>query len=340
VDRHARATGHATGEQAIYVAIIYSIGVMFGGMILGAYSERLGRRRAIMLAAGLALPVVPLFAYSPTLATLALGVFIMQFFVQGAWGVIPTHLAEMSPDEIRGFYPGVTYQLGNLIASLNLPIQERLAASHGYPFALTATIVPVLLVVILVTALGKENKGRVFGGQEAVAGVAPGAPRPPDKVPSAWWLGHGPGLPTSDEPQASTTPGPSAADVRVDSVEVGAQTLALPAAGRHPLAPGDQLAIPVGRAVPDRRRHVPDRDGDRPHRGRVVLEVGQHPPGPSRQPSELVEGQARPHQLLAGQALVQPRRLHLGILVGHGARHHRPRLRRAQLASARSPAPR
>ena len=166
----------ATGTHAIYVALIFNVGAILGGMTLGAYSERLGRRRAIILAAVLALPVVPLFAYAPTLATLALGSFIMQFFVQGAWGVIPAHLAEMSPDEIRGFYPGVTYQLGNLIASLNLPIQQRLAASHGYPFALTATIVPVLLVVILVTAAGKENKGSVFAGQPDAAPTAFGSP--------------------------------------------------------------------------------------------------------------------------------------------------------------------
>jgi SHS family lactate transporter-like MFS transporter len=71
------------------------------------------------------------------------------------------------------FYPGVTYQLGNLIASLNLPIQQRLAASHGYPFALAATIVPVLIVVVLVTAVGKENKGIAFGGQGAGPQAAP-----------------------------------------------------------------------------------------------------------------------------------------------------------------------
>jgi SHS family lactate transporter-like MFS transporter len=83
--------------------------------------------------------------------------------VQGAWGVIPAHLTELSPDEIRGFYPGVTYQLGNLLAALNLPIQEALASSHGYPFALTWTIIPVLLAVIVLTAAGKEAKGVRFG---------------------------------------------------------------------------------------------------------------------------------------------------------------------------------
>lgn len=172
----------ASGQQAIYVALIYNVGAIVGGMIFGSYSERLGRRRAIMLAAGLAIPVIPLYAYSPTLASLAVGSFMMQFFVQGAWGVIPAHLSELSPDEIRGFYPGVTYQLGNLIASLNLPIQERLAAGHGYPFALAATMLPVLLVVILVTAVGKENKGTAFAGQtEALSLVK----LPADIIPPA-----------------------------------------------------------------------------------------------------------------------------------------------------------
>jgi SHS family lactate transporter-like MFS transporter len=108
---------------------------------------------------------VPLFAYAPTLGTLALGAFLMQFVVQGAWGVIPAHLTELSPDEIRGFYPGVTYQLGNLLAAFNLPIQQALARAHGYPFALAVTIGPVLVVVALLTALGTEARGVRFGVQ-------------------------------------------------------------------------------------------------------------------------------------------------------------------------------
>jgi SHS family lactate transporter-like MFS transporter len=92
----------------------------------------------------------------------------MQVMVQGAWGVIPAHLTEMSPDAIRGFYPGVTYQLGNLLAALNLPIQESLAQHHGYPFALAVTIVPVLVVVAGLVLVGKEAKGISFGRPELV----------------------------------------------------------------------------------------------------------------------------------------------------------------------------
>jgi SHS family lactate transporter-like MFS transporter len=83
--------------------------------------------------------------------------------VQGAWGVIPAHLTEMSPDAVRGFYPGVTYQLGNLLAAFNLPIQEHLASTHGYPFALTVTIVPVLVVVAVVALVGREARSVEFG---------------------------------------------------------------------------------------------------------------------------------------------------------------------------------
>ncbi|ATL65781.1 MFS transporter [Nocardia terpenica] len=164
------ATGHGgaalSTATAKWIAVLYNIGAIIGGLIFGTLSQRYGRRYTIIFCALLGLPIVPLFAYSHTAAMLCLGSFLMQVMVQGAWGVIPAHLTEMSPDAIRGFYPGVTYQLGNLLASLNLPIQERLAESHGYPFALAATIVPVLLAVAVLTLIGKEAKGIRFGTGE------------------------------------------------------------------------------------------------------------------------------------------------------------------------------
>lgn len=146
------------------IVVIYNVGAIIGGLVCGSLSQRLGRRRTIIWCALLGLPIVPLFALSQTAAMLCLGSFLIQFFVQGAFGVIPAHLTEMSPDAIRGFYPGVTYQLGNLLAAFNLPIQEHLAASHGYPFALTVTIVPVLLAVAVLTSIGKDATGIHFGG--------------------------------------------------------------------------------------------------------------------------------------------------------------------------------
>jgi SHS family lactate transporter-like MFS transporter len=157
---------------ALTIAIIYNIGAIIGGLVFGTLSEKYGRRHTIAFCAILALPIVPLFAYSTTAAMLCLGSFLMQVMVQGAWGVIPAHLTEMSPDAIRGFYPGVTYQIGNVFAALNLPIQEHLAKSHSYPFALTVTIVPVLIIVAFLVLVGKEAKGIEFGRQ-------------PDQAPSA-----------------------------------------------------------------------------------------------------------------------------------------------------------
>jgi SHS family lactate transporter-like MFS transporter len=154
---------------ATWIAVLYNVGAMIGGIVFGTLSERFGRRHTIAFCAVLGLPIVPLFALSRTAGFLALGAFLMQVIVQGAWGVIPAHLTEMSPDTIRGFYPGVTYQLGNCLAAFNLPIQQSLAATHGYPFALVITIVPVLVVVAVLTLLGKEAKGIEFGGRLGTA---------------------------------------------------------------------------------------------------------------------------------------------------------------------------
>jgi len=162
-------------HTALVIAIVYNVGAIIGGLVFGSLSERFGRRYTIAFCAVLALPIVPLFAYSSSAGMLCLGSFLMQVCVQGAWGVIPAHLTEMSPDAIRGFYPGVTYQLGNVLAALNLPIQEHLAASHGYPFALAVTIVPVLCVVAIVVLLGKEAKGVAFGKRPAEAPSRVGA---------------------------------------------------------------------------------------------------------------------------------------------------------------------
>lgn len=162
-------TDHGAGLSSLtarWIVVIYNIGAIIGGLAFGTLSQRFSRRYTIVFCAALGLPIVPLFAYSRTAAMLCLGSFLMQVFVQGAWGVIPAHLTEMSPDAIRGVYPGVTYQLGNLLAAFNLPIQERLAESHGYPFALAATIVSVLLVVAVLTAIGKDATGIRFGTTE------------------------------------------------------------------------------------------------------------------------------------------------------------------------------
>jgi SHS family lactate transporter-like MFS transporter len=147
------------------IAIVYSIGAILGGLVFGTFSERIGRRRAIVIAALLTLPVIPLWAFSNSVVMLSIGAFLIQFFVQGAWGVIPVHLNELSPDSVRGTFPGFTYQLGNLFASKNGTIQTTLAVSLGnnYGLALAITAVMVASAVAIVTALGPEALGVKFG---------------------------------------------------------------------------------------------------------------------------------------------------------------------------------
>jgi len=145
-----------------FVAIVYNVGALAGGILFGTLSERIGRRRAIVMAALLAIPVIPLWAYSRTVPMLALGGFLMQFMVQGAWGVIPAHLNELSPPAVRGTLPGFAYQLGNLLSSRNSVIQARLAENRyagSFSPVLAWTVVLVASLVALVTALGKERQG-------------------------------------------------------------------------------------------------------------------------------------------------------------------------------------
>jgi MFS transporter, SHS family, lactate transporter len=166
-----------SATTASWIIIGYTLGAIVGSTVFGALSEKLGRRNTIMLAAGLGLPLLPLFVLPGNgIAVLILGSVLMMIVVQGAWGVVPAHLTEMSPDEIRGFYPGVTYQIGNLFAALNVPIQEALAAGHGYPFALACTVGPTLVAVFVVTGLGREERGVVFGAKPTLALATEAAP--------------------------------------------------------------------------------------------------------------------------------------------------------------------
>jgi SHS family lactate transporter-like MFS transporter len=145
-----------------FIAIIYNIGALLGGILFGTWSEKIGRRKAIVIAALLAIPVIPLWAYSHTVPMLALGGFLMQFTVQGAWGVIPAHLNELSPPAVRGTFPGFAYQLGNLLASRNAVIQAKLVERRyggSYPPVLAWTVVIVALLVAIVTWSGHEKKG-------------------------------------------------------------------------------------------------------------------------------------------------------------------------------------
>ena len=151
---------HAVGT----IAVIYNIGAILGGILFGSLSERFGRRRCIVIAALLSLPVIPLWAFSASPALLATGAFLMQFFVQGAGGIVPVHLNELSPANARGTFPGFVYQLGNLLASVNATLQAGIATAFGgnYGLALAVVAGTVAIIIAVLTVMGTEAKGIAF----------------------------------------------------------------------------------------------------------------------------------------------------------------------------------
>lgn len=157
-----RDHGLKPGPLLSAIAIAGNIGAVFGGMFFGSLSEKLGRRKAIVIASLLAIPMIPLWAWSHAAVLLALGGFGMQFMVQGAWGVIPVHLNEMSPAAVRAIFPGLAYQLGNVLSSRNSVLQVAAAGKYfGGRFApvLALTVVVVALLVAIITSVSGEAKG-------------------------------------------------------------------------------------------------------------------------------------------------------------------------------------
>lgn len=146
------------------IAVAYNIGALLGGILFGSLSSRLGRRRAIAVAAALSLLVLPFWAYSTTAVALAIAAFAMQFMVQGAWGVVPVHLNELSPEGMRATFPGVVYQLGNLLVSFNATLQAAIATAHpsdgrpDYAFALAVLCAAIATALVLLALLGPERR--------------------------------------------------------------------------------------------------------------------------------------------------------------------------------------
>jgi MFS transporter, SHS family, lactate transporter len=144
------------------ISAISMVGALAGGILVGLLSDRIGRRKAMILSLILAILTIPLWAYAPRVGLLITGAFLMQFFVQGAWGVIPAHLSELSPNSIRGFLPGFAYQCGVLLAGSVGTLEAIFAEHMSYSTAMAATAGTVFAATAVIAGLGREKKGLEF----------------------------------------------------------------------------------------------------------------------------------------------------------------------------------
>ncbi|HVS83736.1 MAG TPA: MFS transporter [Pyrinomonadaceae bacterium] len=159
---------HFSPRQRISITALSMVGAIIGGVLFGYISDRWGRRRSMIVALLCAIAVVPLWAFAPSLALLIVGAFLLQFMVQGAWGIIPAHLSELSPDSVRGFLPGFAYQCGVLLAGSVAYVEAVFAERMSYATAMSVTAVTVFAGAVLVIALGREKRGIHFGGEPII----------------------------------------------------------------------------------------------------------------------------------------------------------------------------
>jgi MFS transporter, SHS family, lactate transporter len=151
------------GMKALYgIPILYNIGAIVGALIFGQLSQKLGRRKAIIMSLVIALLSIPAWAFGTTLGVLVVGSYLMQTGVQGAFGVMPAHLNELSPSAVRSLFPGLVYQLGVLVASPATAIEFMLRDRFGYPWALTMFEGTVIVLMIVIFWLGPEARDRNF----------------------------------------------------------------------------------------------------------------------------------------------------------------------------------
>lgn len=151
------------------ISIVYATGAICGGTVLGFWSQKWGRRRVIILSAACGMLLIPLWIFAPSTGLLIVGGFLIQFMVQGAWGVVPVHLNELSPPDFRGTFPGLVYQLGNFAAAYAAQQQAWLAEQFRLPngrpnYALTMAMIQsiVFVAVIVLAAIGPEKRGKEF----------------------------------------------------------------------------------------------------------------------------------------------------------------------------------
>ena len=145
------------------MTMVSAVGAIIGGTLFGMLSDRMGRRRAMITALMSALVLIPIWAFAPSMGLLVLGAFLMQFMVQGAWGVIPAHLSELSPDSVRGFLPGFGYQCGVLIAGSVAYIEAVFAGRTSYSVAMASTAATVFILAALASYFSRERRAVQFG---------------------------------------------------------------------------------------------------------------------------------------------------------------------------------
>jgi SHS family lactate transporter-like MFS transporter len=155
------------------IVVVYNVGALLGGVFFGFLSDRLGRRRSMVTALLLAIVTIPLWAFAPGTALLVVGAFLMQFMVQGAWGVIPAHITELSPDSVRGFLPGFAYQCGVFFAGSVAYVEAVMKEHMSFPMAMAATAFTVFTLGAVVVAAGRERRGARFGEPAVTPAVSP-----------------------------------------------------------------------------------------------------------------------------------------------------------------------
>jgi MFS transporter, SHS family, lactate transporter len=150
---------HIGVQTRTVMTCISMVGAIIGGILVGLYSDRIGRRRAIAFALIGAIAAVPLWAFAPSVPLLVVGAFLLQLFVQGAWGVIPAHITELSPNSVRGLLPGFAYQCGILLAGTITTVEAVLAERMSYAWAMATVAVLSFMLATVAAWLGKEEKG-------------------------------------------------------------------------------------------------------------------------------------------------------------------------------------
>jgi len=153
---------HFSVQLTSVITIVSMIGAIVGGLVMGLFSDRFGRRRAMIISVVLAMCFIPLWVGVRSVPMIFFGAFLMQFMVQGAWGVIPAHINELSPGSLRGFFPGFAYQMGVLCASGISYVESVIGEHLSYSQSLTYSMLVVMGIAVFVIGFGPEEKGIHF----------------------------------------------------------------------------------------------------------------------------------------------------------------------------------